>query len=88
MSRLIAVGTVLLAVLVSGARAGFWSGRWGSAGPLREAAARLGHVPLAAGETWDCHPAELGEREVAVAELEGHLCRRYVHRHTGAPPGS
>jgi hypothetical protein len=84
MSRLIALGTVLLAVLVSGGAAGFWSGRWGSPSSLREAAARLERVPLTAGESWDGHTAELSEREVALTELEGYLNRRYVHRDTGA----
>jgi hypothetical protein len=84
MSRLIAVVTLLLAVLLSGAAAGFWSGRWGSPRSLREAAARLERVPLAAGEAWDGHLSQLSEGEIAVAEPEGYLLRRYVYRHTGA----
>jgi len=83
MSRLVAVSAVFLAVVVSGAAAGFWTGRWGSTQALQEAAARLDRVPPSLADEWDSHPSELSEREIGIAELEGYLNRRYVHRQTG-----
>jgi hypothetical protein len=83
-ARLLAAGAVLVAVLGSGALAGVWTGRWGASQALRAAAARLDAVPLTLGDTWDGHAGELTEREIAVAELEAYLSRRYVHRRTGA----
>src|SRR5262245_13740506 len=83
MSRLVAVIVVFVAVVGSGAAAGLWTGRWGSTQALREAAARLDRVPLTLGDAWDGHPGELSDREIRIAELEGYLQRRYVHRRTG-----
>jgi len=83
MSRQIAVSTIFAAMVISGAAAGFWSGRWGSTQALREAAERLETVPLSLGNTWDSYPEELSDREVRIAELEGYVRRRYVHRQTG-----
>jgi len=83
MSRLFAVSAVFAAVVVSGVGAGLYTGRWGSTQALRDAAGRLNRVPLSLAEAWDGHPGELSEREVSIAELEGHLSRRYVHRQTG-----
>jgi hypothetical protein len=83
MSRLIAFGVVLAAVLVSGAVAGFPSGRWGGSRALQTAAARLDQLPLSLGANWDVQAQNLREREIAIAELEGYTSRRYLHRRTG-----
>jgi hypothetical protein len=82
-SRLIAFGVVLITVLVSGTAAGLRSGRWGSARAVEAAAALLDRVPLSLGPDWDVQETTLSERQVALAEIERYLARRYVHRRTG-----
>jgi hypothetical protein len=85
MSRLVAASVVLSVVLVSAAVAGLWTGRWGNSRALEEAVARLDGVPMSLGDGWDGQPENnMNEREVAVAEIEGYVRRRYVHRRTGA----
>lgn len=84
MSRLLATCVVFATVLASAAMAGLWTGRWGSSRALEDAVARLDNVPLTLGDAWDGQPEELRDREVAVAEVDGYVRRRYVHRRTGA----
>jgi hypothetical protein len=84
MTRHVALGTLLVAVLGSGAIAGLWGGRWGSSASVRQAAARLEQVPLPLGANWDVQEDALSDREVAVAELDGYLYRHYLHRRSGA----
>lgn len=84
MTRLLALGMVLTAVLGSGVTAGLWSGRWGNSTALQQAIARLDRVPLTLGEQWDVQEEKLTPREVAVAEMDGYLARKYIHRPTGA----
>jgi hypothetical protein len=82
MSRLIAFAVVLGAVLVSGAASGFQIGRWGGSRALQDAAARLDKIPRLGGD-WEDQSAELPERVVVQAELEGYAFRRYLNRRTG-----
>lgn len=82
MSRLAAILVALTTILLSGAVAGFWTGRWGSSQALREATARLDLVPVTVGD-WDSQPMELDPRELALTDAEGYLQRRYIHRDTG-----
>ena len=84
MTRLIPFGVVLVTVLASGAAAGLCTGRWGSSRTVQSAVARLDHVPLSLGTDWDVQEGtKLSEREIAVAEIDGYLARRYFHRRTG-----
>jgi hypothetical protein len=84
MTRLVPFSVVLIAVLASGAAAGFCAGRWGNSRTVQSAVARLDRVPLALGTHWDVQEdSPLSEREVAVAEVDGYLSRRYIHRRTG-----
>jgi len=84
MTRLVAFGVVFATVLASGAGAGLCTGRWGGSQALQTAVSRLDGVPLSLGTDWDVHEGgKLGEREVALAEIDGYLSRRYVHRRTG-----
>ena len=82
MSRQIALVVVFLTILVSGATAGLWNGRWGESRSVREAAARLDHLPRSLGDNWDIEETTLSPQVVAVAEIEGYVSRRYIHRRT------
>jgi hypothetical protein len=85
MTRLFAFGIVLVTVLASGAAAGLCAGRWGSSQTVHSAVARLDRVPLSLDAAWDVQEGSpMSEREIAVAEVDGYLSRRYVHRRTGA----
>jgi hypothetical protein len=84
MTRLIALGVVFSTVLLSGAAAGLWNGRWGESQTLQKAVARLEALPLPLGDNWDVSEATLSDREIAVAEIEGYASRQYIHRRTGA----
>ncbi len=84
MSRQLALGVLLLAVLGSGALAGLWGGRWGSSGSVQQAAARLEQVPPSLGPAWDVQEDTLSARELAIAELDGYFHRHYVNRRTGS----
>jgi hypothetical protein len=83
MTRLVAFGVVLITVLVSGAAAGLCNGRWGGSRTVQSAVLRLDRVPLSLGADWDVQETKLSEREVAIAEIEGYISRRYIHRRTG-----
>jgi hypothetical protein len=83
MSRFVAAGVLLLTIVLSGAAAGFLNGRWGRSSAVQAAAARLDRVPAGLGAEWDVQPDRLSDRVTAVAELNGSLSRRYVHRRTG-----
>src|ERR1700685_2133384 len=73
MTRLLALGVVFLTVLVSGAAAGLWHGRWGESKAVHAAAARLERLPLSLGENWDV-------QETALSELAGALSRSWRSR--------
>src|SRR5262245_60307771 len=62
---------------------GVWTNRWGLSAAVEEAAARLARVPSTVGD-WEGEDQELDARQVARAELAGHVMRRYTHRRTGA----
>jgi len=83
MSRVIALGVVFLTIIVSGAAAGLWTSRWGESKALQKAAARLDRLPPSLGDSWDVQEGTLSEQEIAVAEIDGYVSRRYVHRRTG-----
>jgi hypothetical protein len=81
MARVLPLLTVVAAVAFSGVVQGVWTNRWGQARAV-EAAAKLEGVPMTLGD-WDGQRRELSAREVAVAEINGYLLRRYVNRRTG-----
>ncbi|HVS36738.1 MAG TPA: exosortase-associated EpsI family protein [Gemmataceae bacterium] len=62
--------------------AGLRTDRWGAAPNLGAAAARLQQTPMKIGD-WEGQPIELDARQLTVAEVTGHIARRYVHRRTG-----
>ena len=82
MTRAFAVLTVLAAVASSGVVQGVWTGRWARSGALERATARMADLPMTVGE-WDGEAQELDERQLTVADVSGHVLRRYVNRRTG-----
>jgi hypothetical protein len=74
---------VLSAVAFSGVVHGLWTNRWARAGAAQEAADRLQDVTLPLGN-WEAEPGQLSPRQVALAEIDGHLLRKYVNRRTGS----
>src|SRR5947209_1965401 len=83
MSRALAVLTVFLAVAATGTVHGVWANRWSSPEALQRATARMAEVPMTLGD-WDGQAGELDARQLAVADVSGHLLRRYVNRRNGA----
>ena len=82
MTRAFAVLTVFAVVLSSGVVQGVWTHRWTSSAALERATARMADLPLTLGE-WDGEAQALDPRQVEVADISGHLLRRYVNRRTG-----
>jgi hypothetical protein len=75
--------TALFAVVAFGVAEGRFTNRWSSSRALEEAAARLIGVPATIGE-WVGSDVELDPRQVAQAEMDSYLQRRYVHKSSGA----
>ncbi len=73
-------------LLSSGVVHGLWTDRWGASLAMKSAADRLASVPLVVGD-WTGRPAEMDERQLQVASVAGHLCRRYVERGSGTEVG-
>lgn len=73
---LIVGGTALVA---GGVVHGLWTDRWGASLAMRSAADRLPAVPLVVGD-WNGEPTEMDEQQLRVANVVGHLSRRYVQR--------
>jgi len=75
--------TILVAVLLSGVVHGLWTNRWGEAQAIKAATAKLVKVPMIVGD-WEGHARELSAQELAAAEVDGYLLRRYVNHRTGS----
>src|SRR5262245_54451671 len=73
--------TVLAVTLVAanGLIHGLWSDRWSEAEELRDAAERLGRVPLTVG-AWQGEDMEMDPKHRAVGEIRGYVLRRYIRR--------
>jgi hypothetical protein len=80
--RTLPVLAALPLVVAYGLLEGFWTNRWHHSHDVERAAARLREVPLQIGD-WNGEALELDVRQVARAEIEGYLMRRYVHAPTG-----
>jgi hypothetical protein len=73
-----------LILLVSyGVAEGLWTDRWHTSDVLERAIARLDQVPRRVGD-WEGQDQELDPRQMARAEIDGYLMRRYVQRSSGA----
>src|SRR5262245_54580703 len=82
MSRFLPVLIVVVLLLSYGVAEGLWTDRWGTSPELEQAQEKLARLPASIGP-WQGHDEELDARQVARAELHGHLLRRYVHAETG-----
>jgi hypothetical protein len=82
MLKIVPAGTALLLVVLSGVVQGLWTDRWQHGDVPRLWAERVGDVPLTLGD-WNGQSLALDDRAVQIAELDGYVQRRYVHRQTG-----
>jgi hypothetical protein len=84
MLRILPAVVVLSLVVAYGVAEGWWTDRWQTSRELEEAAGRLARVPRTVG-TWqaDDQDEPVGEREVRVGSLRGHVRRRYTDTKTG-----
>ena len=76
---------ILLSVGILGAAAmahGWRTERWGASPDMQAAVNRLDRLPAQI-DDWNSEPVAMGELELAVAGVAGHLSRQYQHRYTG-----
>jgi hypothetical protein len=71
----------LALLIASGAVHRWWAGSWSTSEEPAASAARLADVPRTIAD-WDGHSQEINPRELEIAEVAGHLLRRYVRRGT------
>jgi hypothetical protein len=83
MARVYRLLTVFAVVASAGAVHGLWTNRWAAPAALERGAARMADLPMTLGD-WDGQAEALDGRQLAAADVSGHLLRRYVNRRTGA----
>src|SRR5688572_8067455 len=83
MAKIIPSVVALMVLAAYGLAEGLWTDRWQTSHEAEQAAARLADVPRTVGD-WDGTDEELDARQVAVAQLLGHVMRKYTHRESGA----
>lgn len=71
-----------LVLLGSGVVTGLWTDRWTVSAAVEDSAARVATVPTKIGD-WEGQDFELDPRQLVVAEVSGHVARKYVNRRTG-----
>lgn len=57
-------------------------GRWGASARVAEAAEQLAALPNELGQ-WSSEPLPINPKQLEIAEVAGHISRRYVHPPTG-----
>ena len=76
---LLLLALALAVVILHGVAHGLWTHRWLASDEPAASAARLAKVPLRVGD-WDGEDLEMDPRHFVIAEIDGYLLRRYVHR--------
>jgi len=82
MMRILLYATGFLLLASSGLLQGLMVNRWGPSADLEVAAARCDDVGTTLGD-WEGKAATIDPRQLAVAEVVGHLSRKYTNRLTG-----
>jgi hypothetical protein len=82
MTRALPYAAAFLVLGLAGIGPGLWTGRWSPSADPMTAAARCDDVPMNLGD-WEGQAREVNLRELALAEVVGHLYRDYVNRRTG-----
>lgn len=75
-------GLGVLVVALHGLLHGWFSGRWSDTAEIQVSAARLQQLPLRIGD-WQGEDLQLDPKRQALAGIQGHVLRRYVHRRLG-----
>src|SRR3954451_18636542 len=83
MPRTLPIATALALVIAAGIVHGRWTLRWSKSHAVEAAVARLEGVPTAVGD-WNGQELALDPRQLTMAEIAGHVTRRYVNRRSGA----
>ena len=83
MRRTLPLGTALILLASYGFAENLWTGGGPQRERLQKAVARLRLIPPVIGE-WEGKDQELTQRQVARAEMDGYLLRRYVNRRSQA----
>ncbi len=81
MMRVFLYATGFLLLATSGVLHGLLINRWGSSGELKAAVARCEDVAMNVGD-WEAQATTLDARQLAVADIGGHMSRRYTNRIT------
>jgi Protein of unknown function (DUF3485) len=73
----------LVLIVGFGMAEGMWTNRWSLSEGPEQASAKLAAIPKNVGD-WEGQDQELGARQIARAEITGHVMRQYTHKGTGA----
>lgn len=82
MFRLLPGLCALVLLLGSGIVHRLWTGAWSVSNEPAASAARLEKLPMTIGD-WEGQDMAIDRRQLEVAEIVGHISRRYVQRGTG-----
>jgi Protein of unknown function (DUF3485) len=82
MMRVLLYATGFFLLASSGLLQGLMANRWGASADLAAAAARCDEVGTTLGD-WEAQDVPVDSRQLAVAEVVGHLSRKYTNRVTG-----
>ncbi len=82
MKRTLLLATGFAAVALSGAVHGLWTDRWHPSAEALAAAERITAVPSRIGD-WQGQDLELDPEMLEIADVSGHLARRYVNGRSG-----
>jgi len=80
MTRALPGATALILVIAAGLVNGHWTRRWSTSHAVESAVARLGRVPMSLGDWRGRSLAKIGREQLAMAEIDGYVARRYEDR--------
>lgn len=83
MLRNLPILCTLVLLIASGVSNRLWTGTWKFSDEPGRSASRFADVPSSIGE-WVGADLEVDTKQLERAEAVGYLCRRYIHRATGA----
>jgi hypothetical protein len=83
MPRALPLAIALALIIAAGLVHGQWTQRWTTSHAVETAVARLGRVPMNFGD-WRGRSLEMDREQLAMAEIDGYVARRYVDRHGAA----
>jgi hypothetical protein len=82
MKQTLMVAAAAVALVATGVGHGIRTDRWGKAGVVVAAAARMANVPERVGD-WQARPFEIDARQLEIGQIVGYVARTYTHQATG-----